>query len=140
MVRNIRTFMAMMLPILAFALTPGAASAQSYSGNWPITISHSQSANGTYCVTLTDDGEFGWPHSGPASVNGFGDIYGEFQLINGMLVVTIQVVGSGEELASVLFTARASGGHIGKGVYETAQGAVTDSGALVFGAKGGCSN
>jgi len=132
--------MAMALPILAFALMPSAATAQSYSGNWPITITHSQRANGTYCLTLTDDGDFGWPHSGEATVTGFEAIFGTFQLIDGLLVVTIDVPGSGAEPASLLFTAHASRGNIGKGVYEIAQGEEIDSGVLVFGAKNGCSN
>jgi hypothetical protein len=49
-----------------------AAMAQSYSGRWPLTVSHSQRSNGTYCLTLTDDGSYGWPHSGPASLVGGG--------------------------------------------------------------------
>jgi hypothetical protein len=68
MTRKISTFMAALLPTVALALMHGTAMAQSYSGNWPMTGSHSQYANGKYCVTLTDDGSVGWPHSGAASL------------------------------------------------------------------------
>jgi hypothetical protein len=135
MTRIARAFIAMALPIMAFALTPNAATAQSYTGNWPITISHSHFANGTYCLMLTESG----PYSGTASVNGFGEVIGTFQIINGLLVVTIDVDGSGAEPASVLFIGNASGGNLSKkGFYEQAQGEVSDSGALQFGTKNGC--
>ena len=45
---------------------------------------------------------------------------------------------AGANLSFLLYTARASGGHIGKGVYNLAYGGFNDSGVLVFGAKGGC--
>ena len=36
MSRNIRTFIAMALPLLAFAIGPSAAQAQSFTGNYPV--------------------------------------------------------------------------------------------------------
>ena len=36
MSRNIRTFIAMALPLLAFALAPNAAKAQNFTGNYPV--------------------------------------------------------------------------------------------------------
>lgn len=141
MMRNIRTFMAMALPIVAFALTPGAAVAQSYTGNWPATVSHSTGSNGTYCLTLTDNGSNGWPHSGQATTVEDGTtLYGTFQLIGGLLTVTIQSYGSYED-AGLVFVAPASKGTIGKGVFDDVySGEEIDSGALAFGAKNGCSN
>jgi hypothetical protein len=29
---------------------------QSYSGSWPVTVSHSQRSNGMYCLTLAENG------------------------------------------------------------------------------------
>ncbi|MGA2424399.1 MAG: hypothetical protein ABSG07_10370 [Terriglobales bacterium] len=138
MTRNIRRFIVMALPIVAFALTSSAAMAQSYSGNWPMTVTKSQYANGTYCVALTDDGSAGWPHSGGAVlVPETGTYPGIFQVIDGLLTVNIPAP-AGANLSFLLYTARASGGHIGKGVYNLAYGGFNDSGVLVFGAKGGC--
>jgi hypothetical protein len=56
MTRNSRILTAMALPVVAFALTAGPAKAQSYTGNWPITVSQSEHGNGTVCVTLDDAG------------------------------------------------------------------------------------
>jgi hypothetical protein len=55
MTRHIRKFIAMALATAAFALTTSAAMAQSYTGNWPATVTQSQRDNGTYCISLTDD-------------------------------------------------------------------------------------
>jgi hypothetical protein len=140
MTRITRTFIAMALPIVAFALMPRASMAQSYSGNWPMTVSHSHYANGRYCVALTDDGSLGWPHSGAASLVPLNGTYpGQFQVIDGLLTVTIPAP-AGSNLSFLLFTARASDGHIGKGVYNLAYGGFFDSGVLVFGAKNRCSD
>jgi hypothetical protein len=139
MIRNIRILIAAALPIIVFALTPSAAMAQSYSGNWPATVSHSQHFNGTYCLALTDDGKLGWPHSGEASLVPQGNTYsGTFQLIDGALTITIPVPTGTAELESFLYIASASGGRIGRGVFEEAYGSEIDSGVLVFGEKGGC--
>ncbi len=55
-----------------------------------MTVSHSQYANGKCCVTLTDDGSLGWPHSGAASLVPENGTYpGQFQVIDGLLTVTI---------------------------------------------------
>ena len=138
MIRKMSLFMATMLAIVAFALTPGTAMAQSYSGNWPATVTHSQHSNGTYCLTLTDNGTDGWPHSGPATIVGSG-LFGTFQVINGTLVVTIEVQGGTGQNAGLLFIASASNGKIGKGVYEDVFGGEDfDSGALAVGTKDGC--
>ncbi|MGC1373773.1 MAG: hypothetical protein WA824_16680 [Candidatus Sulfotelmatobacter sp.] len=140
MIRNIRTFIAMALPIVAFALASSPAMAQSYTGNWPATVSQSHRANGTYCITLTDDGSLGWPHSGEATlVPAQGTDFGTFQVIDGVLMVTFTQPGGTAENGALLFIASASDGRIGKGAYEQFYGTEIDSGVLVFGAKGGCS-
>lgn len=81
MIGNIARFIKMALPIVAFAITPGAAKAQSYVGSWPATVSHSQRANGTYCVTLEKDGE-------ATLVPSEGTDFATYQVIDGLLIVT----------------------------------------------------
>lgn len=140
MSRNIRRFMAMALPIVALALTSSTAVAQSYSGSWPATVRGSHHGDGTYCVTLNDDGSLGWPHSGEATLfPQEGTTEGTFQLIDGLLMVTFTQPGGTAENGALLFIASASDGHIGKGAYEQFYGTEIDSGGLVFGEKGGCS-
>jgi len=139
MTRNVRILMA--VAVVAFALASSAAVAQSFSGNWPATVTHSQYADGKYCLTLTDNGDFGWPHSGEASlVPQSGTDFGTFQFINGLLVVTFQQPGGLGQNAALVFTAHATKkGTIGKGAYEQVYGGEEfDSGVLVFGPKGGC--
>jgi len=48
-------------------------------------------ANGMGCLTLTDNGQRGWPHIGQASLvfRGVKFTFGTFQLIDRDLVVTI---------------------------------------------------
>jgi hypothetical protein len=139
MTRNIRTFMAMALPIVALALTSSTAMAQSYSGNWPMKVTHAQFSNGQYCVTLTDDGSQGWRHSGEASVDfGGKNLLGTFQLINHLLTVTFQDP-EGEQNAGLVFVAPAAKGNIDSGVYDDVNGGEEfDSGVLLVGKKNGC--
>lgn len=115
-----------------------AAMARSYTGNWPLTVSHSRGANGTYCLTLTDNGSLGWRHSGSASLAGVGN-GGTFQLIDHTLVATIQSAGGTGQNEGLVFVASAGDGNVGSGVYEGVYGGEEiDSGVLVFGVKGGC--
>ncbi len=139
MTRNLRKFMAMALPTLALALTSSTAMAQSYSGNWPMKVTHSQFFNGQYCVTLTDDGSQGWRHSGEASVVVDGNqLFGTFQLINHLLTVTFQEP-EGEQNAGLVFVAPAAKGNMGSGVYDNVNGGGEfDSGVVVVGKKNGC--
>ncbi len=145
MTTNIRRFMVMALPIVAFALMSSAAMAQtdaaktqSYTGNWPATVTQSQRDNGTDCTTLTDDGSYGFPHSGEAVLNGQQNPYGGyFTVINGLITVTFTYPsGEGDCCSYVVFTARASNGKIGKGAFNYF--GITDSGLVAFGKKDGC--
>ena len=116
------------------------ALAQSYTGNWPVTVSHSQRSNGTFCLTLKDDGSQGSRHSGEASlvIGGSKFPYGTFQVLDRDLVATIQAQGYGQN-AGLVFIGGASHGNIGKGVYDEVYGGEAfDEGALAFGMKGGC--
>jgi hypothetical protein len=144
MTRNIRRLIAMALPILAFALMSSSAMAQSaasqsYTGNWPATVTESQRDNGTDCITLTDDGSYGFTHSGEAVLNGQQNPYGGyFTVVNGLMTVTFTYPsGEGDCCSYQVFTARASNGHIGKGVFNYF--GITDVGLVAFGKKNGCS-
>jgi len=135
-----------MKPLLALALpvmlSANAAAAAGYSGNWLVTVSHATRSDGTYCLTLTDDGSFGWPHSGLASLTsqaGGNLPYGTFQVINHTLVATFQQQGGEGQNAGLVFTAPAKSGDVGKGVYEQVYGGEeSDSGVAAFGTKGSC--
>ena len=124
----------------AVTLSTGAASAQGLSGSYPVTISSSGHSNGTDCLTLTDNGGYGWKHSGSAAIV-IGSTkypYGTFQLINRLLVVTIEAQGYGQN-AGLVFIAPTAHGGFGKGTYDEVYGGEEfDSGGLTFGMKGGC--
>jgi hypothetical protein len=131
------------LVIVTAALTPSTARAQSYSGNWPVNVALPPHYAHTACITLVDNGSDGAPHSGPASISGplvGGTLpYGTFQVINNLLVVTIQSSGDSGSNAGLLFIAPALNGDIGNGVYEDVYGGEDSlSGALTFGKNGGC--
>jgi hypothetical protein len=150
MSRNIRTFIAMALPLLAFAISPRAANAQSFTGNYPVLETQVKAGiagtiegtNQNYCLVLTDDGSFGRPHSGTATLEGFdgGSLTGgEFYVIGNNVLVNF-VVGSdtGEASALVLFApANVSNGRIGTGILGLT-GAVPSTGLATVGAKNGC--
>ncbi len=143
MTRNISPFMVTALLIVAFALTPSAAMAQRYSGNWPVNVDLPPQFGHTACLTLVDNGTAGAPHSGSASISGplvGGTLpYGTFQVINHLLVVTIQAASDSGSDAGLVFIAPASDGDIGTGVFENVYGGEDFlSGALTFGTKGGC--
>lgn len=138
MTRITRIIIATTLTVVAFALASSVSMAQSYTGNWPATVSKSHFANGTYCIKLTDDGSLGFPHSGGAQlVPSNGTYPGIFEVINGVLTVDIPEPADAD-LEFLIFTARASNGTIGKGAYNLAYGGFFDFGLLVFGAKNGC--
>jgi hypothetical protein len=127
---------------LPMVMQANAARAESYSGTWKLTVTHSQHANGTYCLTLNDDGSLDWPHSGEASLSGQGVggtlPYGDFQLIRHTMMVSIESpAGTGVD-TTLVFTAHAGNGSIGTGAYEIAYGETIDSGVVAFGAKGSC--
>ena len=144
MIRNISTFMATTLAIAAFALTPSAAVAQSYSGNWPVILTQSQiGGNATYCLTLTDNGTLDRPHSGPASLAGVdpgSPLLGTFQVIGQLLTVTIQEENGTGGSDGLVFVAPASKGHIGTGVFDlVSAGEELNSAEAAFGVKNECS-
>ena len=149
MIGNIK-LMATALATLAFALTSSAAKAQSFTGDYPVLETQVKAgvggtikgANQNFCLVLTDDGSFGRPHSGTATLEGFdgGSLTGgEFYVIGNNIFVNF-VVGSstGEASALVIFApANASKGTIGTGILGLA-GGVPSSGLATFGVKNGC--
>jgi hypothetical protein len=135
-VRSVLTFVA----VAVFALMSSAAMAQSYSGKWPATVTKSQRDNGKNCITLTDDGSYGFHHSGEAVLNGQNNGYpGYFTVVDGLITVTFTFPsGEGDCCNFAVFTAPASGGQIGKGVFNYL--GLTDIGEVTFGKKDACSD
>ena len=150
MIRNISTLMGTALAIMAFALTCSDAKAQSFTGNYPVLETQVEGgiagtikgSNASYCLELTDDGSFGRPHSGTATLGGFngGSLSGgEFYVIGKMIFVNF-VVGddNGEAAGLVLFApVNPSNGTIGTGILGLT-GGVPSSGLATVGAKNGC--
>ena len=68
------------------------------TGSYAVTVTRSQHSNGTYCLTLTDNGQYGALHSGLASlvISGHKYTYGTFQVFNHTLVATIEAQGYGQ--------------------------------------------
>ncbi len=139
MTRHIR-FILTALAIAVFALMSNAAMAQSYTGKWPATVTKSQRDNGKNCITLTDDGSYGFRHSGGAVLNGYNNPYpGYFSVVDGVITVVFTYVsGVGDCCAYQVFTAPASDGEIGKGVFNYLGN--TDIGVVSFGKKDACTN
>jgi hypothetical protein len=122
--------------LIGFAAPTGAAMASGFSGAWPMSLTHTKYGNSTHCLTLTDDGSAGWPHSGPAVLDG--KLTGQFQFIDHTIVVTIDDVGAYMNAGSV-YASRPSNGGLGEGGFsEVYDGSPLDSGEVVYGAKGGC--
>ena len=137
MTRHIPSIL-MALAIAVLALMSSAAMAQSYTGKWPATVTKSQRDNGKNCITLTDDGSYGFRHSGGAVLNGQNNGYpGYFTVVHGLMTVTFTFPsGAGDCCDFAVFTAPASDGHIDKGVFNYF--GLTDIGVVNFGKKNGC--
>jgi len=131
--------MKMLLPLaatLSMLASADGVMAQSYSGNYKVTVSQSKGYNGEHCLTLDDNDSLGWAHSGTA---GMDDKYsGAFQVIENLLMVSIAIAGENGELSSFELSAVTHNDNVGKGVYQTSYaGPPMDSGTVVF-KKGGC--
>jgi autotransporter-associated beta strand protein len=136
--RHVR-FTVMTFVVAFFALT-SAAMAQSYTGDWPATVTGSQRDNGVNCISLTDNGSFGAKHSGTAVLNGQPNPYGGyFTVVNGIITVVFTYPsGEGDCCSYQVFTAKAANGQIGNGVFNYL--GITDIGLLSFGEKNGCTS
>ena len=150
MSRNIRTFIAMALPLLAFAIGPSAAKAASFTGNYPVLETQGKAGltgnitggNQSYCLVLTDDGAFGRPHSGTATLESFNApsiTGGEFYVIGNNIFVNFTVGSSNGEASGLALFApvNITKGTIGTGILALT-GGVPSSGLATVGAKNGC--
>jgi len=127
-----------------------AAGDISYTGNWPVKLTHDvfltaegytgHGPNTTHCISLTDDGSVGWPHSGFAVLDNDINSSGQFAVIGHTILIYIFVLGSGQEPASLVFSANARNGDIGKkGAFDNIQGGTSfDAADATFGQKNGC--
>lgn len=124
------------LPFLIAGVITLLPASHSYTGAWPVTVSHSQRSNGTGCLTLTEGGN----DAGSASLV-FGTQkyqYGSFLVMDGVLVATISQPLNGQN-GALMFIAHAKRGHVGQGIFEDIEGGSNfDAGNLAFGAKNGC--
>jgi hypothetical protein len=129
------------LTAVSFAASASIAVASGFTGRWPVTVSGARAGNGDYCVTLTDDGSYGWPHSGAASINtGLNGATqtGIFQLIGHTVVISIDNPGLTEN-AGTVYATRADKGALTDGAFsEMYGGESVNSGAITFGVKGHC--
>jgi hypothetical protein len=140
------------LAALSMAVWTGAATAasDSYTGNWKVMLTddvypnntgyNGHGPNTTHCITLTDDGSTGWPHSGAAELDHSLSASGQFAVIGPTIVIYVYTLGSGEEPASLVFTTTAKNGTIGKkGAYDEVQGGESyDAADAAFGKNGSC--
>jgi hypothetical protein len=107
------------------------ALAHGYNGSWPVTVTRSQHSNGTYCLTLGENGLASLAIDNQT-------LRGSFLVINHTLVATIEAQGYSQN-AGLVFIGSASRGGIGPGVFEDVYGGSDfDSGALAFGTKSNC--
>jgi len=141
--------MATALAILAFALTPSAAKAQSFTGKYPVLetqvlagfAGNIKGGNESFCLMLTDDGSIGRPHSGPAtleSLGGGGSFSGTFQVIGKMILANFEVGSDTGEVEGLVLVAPASSGKIGTTGVMGLAGGVPSSGLATVGTKNGC--
>jgi hypothetical protein len=108
----------------------------SYTGTWPVTVSHSEHGDGTSCLTLTETSKNGGSASLVSGTEKFP--YGTFQIFNHTLVATIQAQGYGQN-AGLVFIGSGRGSNIGPGVFDEVYGGEAFvEGALAFGMRGGC--
>ena len=123
----------MMGAALSAALMSGTASAASYEGNWPITITHAQFYNGDYCLTLS--GSTG----GGATLNGpLGSLYGNFQVFGRRLIAIVPLQDGGGFNDGEEFILPARDGVLTKGTYiEDGDGEMDNSGVAKVGTKNG---
>ena len=123
---------------LSITVWTGAATAGSgsYTGNWPLTVTGGGYLNGQYCLTVTDDGSEGWPHSGSATIPQY--TYGVFQVIHGKFMADIVVPLEGQN-GVLVFTSDGRDGNIGNGAAAQIEGGYPlYSGVMKVGTKGGC--
>jgi hypothetical protein len=133
------------LSIAAWANAAMAGSG-SYTGNWKVELRHYEypttkgwvhGPNSSHCLVLSDDGSYGYTHSGGVLEDG--QYFGDFQVIGRTIVIAVQAPGSNASIATWLFTTSASNGNIAnKGVFNYDEGVSTGAANAIFGTKGSC--
>ncbi|HEX3430215.1 MAG TPA: hypothetical protein VHT03_04955 [Rhizomicrobium sp.] len=123
---------------LSAAIWAGAviAGTVSYNGNWPLTVSHSQVSNGSYCLTLNGSTSGSVSLTGPGGLN---VTEGNFQVIGSRLIASAaEPTGSGFN-EGLVFDLRAANGNLAKGPYfQDYSGYLNDTGVATVGTKNGC--
>jgi hypothetical protein len=124
-VKTILTLAATLIPPVSAG---GAMAAHTINGNYAVTISGSQGFNGSHCLVLGQGADLDNTYQGG------------FQVISTTLVVYLDITGSGEEPATLLFSGPARNGVVGKNfAFEYIQGGYRyDGGNAAFGKKGSC--
>ena len=125
--------------------------AEPFHRNYPVSVTEVQGGiagnikggNEEFCLELNDDGSFGRPNSGTATLDGFngGTLSGGQFYVIGKTIFVNFVVGSstGEAAGLVLFApANPINGAIGTGIFGLT-GGVPSTGLATVGAKNGCS-
>lgn len=119
---------------LSAAFMSGTAVAQSYNGNWPITITNSQYYNGNYCLALSGSGGGGAELSGP-----LGNLYGNFQVLGKNLIAIVPEQTGGGFNWGVEFVLPAANGMLAKGTFLVDEdGELESPGRAKVGTKNGC--
>lgn len=121
---------------LCVTLWAGAAIAGSvsYNGNWPVTVTHSQYYDGTYCLMLSGSTSGGAELSGP-----LGDLYGNFQVLGKNLIAIVPEQNGGGFNWGVEFVLRAANGTLAKGAFLVDEdGELESPGTATVGTKNGC--
>jgi hypothetical protein len=126
------------------------ADSVSYTGNWQVTLTNDvfpttkgytgHRPDSTHCISLTDDGSVGWPHSGYAIMDHSYNSSGQFAVIGHTILIYVYALGSGQEPASLVFSGRAKAGEIDtRAAFDNLQGGESfDAADATFGAKGSC--
>lgn len=137
---------------LTMAMPAGVsmAASGSYTGNWQVKLTHDVYLNSTgynghgpntrHCISLTDDGNVGWPHSGYAVLDNNTNTSGQFAVIGPTILIYIEAPGSDESIASYVLSSTARNGEIGEhGSYDYIEGGTSyDADKATFGTNNSC--
>ncbi|MGD0191344.1 MAG: hypothetical protein ABSD74_11440 [Rhizomicrobium sp.] len=117
----------------AVVLSAAAQAGGSYTGKWPLTITGSLFMNGTYCLTVKDNGN----GTGTATIPQYQ--LGVFEVINDFFTADIVVPLDGQN-GVLVFTADGTKGKIGASgsAVQIEGGEPFDTGEMAVGKRNGC--
>lgn len=123
-----KMFLALATTLIVSISGNAALAARTVLGSYPVTITGSQNFNGSHCLVLGQGAELDNTYEGG------------FQVISTTLVVYLDIDGSGQEPATLLFSGPVDNGRILKNAaFEYIQGGYRyDGGNASFGKKDGC--